>query len=70
MNNTIEMEFIIENGWPGGGRIRPEFVNEPGKSYRFAIQVLSSRPNEYRSSLPAEPCPKEAYLSPWLRIPK
>lgn len=69
MNNTIEMEFMIENGWPGV-RIRPEFVNEPGKSYRFAIQVLSSRPNEYRSSLPAEPCPKEAYLSPWLRIPK
>ncbi len=69
MNNTIEMEFMIENGWPGV-RIRPELVNEPGKSYRFAIQVLSSRPNEYRSSLPAEPCPKEAYLSPWLRIPK
>lgn len=28
-----------------------------------------SGPNEYRSSLPAEPCPEEAYLSPWLRIP-
>lgn len=69
MNNIASRQFMVEKGWPGV-RIRPEFVNEPGKSYRFAVQVLSSRPNEYRSSLPVEPCSEEAYLSPPLRIPE
>lgn len=69
MNNTIPKQFIFEKEWPGV-RIRPEFVSEPGMSYRFAVQVLSSRPNEYRSSLPVEPCPGEDYLSPPLRIPE
>lgn len=68
-NNILVKQLIFENGWPGV-RIRPEFVNEPGQSYRFAVQVLTSRPNEYRSSLPVEPCPEEAYLSPQLKIPK
>lgn len=68
MNNILTKKFILENEWPGV-RIRPEFVSEPGHSYRFAVQVLSSRPNEYRSSLPVEPCPEEAYLSPRLKIP-
>lgn len=68
MNNIASRQFMVEKEWPGV-RIRPEFVNEPGKSYRFAVQVLSSRPNEYRSSLPVEPCPGEEYLSPPLRIP-
>lgn len=67
-NNISVKQFIFEKGWPGV-RIRPEFVNVPGKSYRFAVQVLSSRPNEYRSSLPVEPCPGEAYLSQPLKIP-
>lgn len=69
MNNRITKEEIFDRGWPGT-RIRPEFVSEPGESYRFAIQVHSSRPNEYKSSLPADPCPEEEYLSPWLRISK
>lgn len=71
MNNRLTKEFIFDRGWPGT-RIRPEFVNEPGASYRFAIQVHSSRPNEYKSSMPVVPdtCPEEEYLSPWLRIPK
>lgn len=69
MNNIITKQDLFENGWPGV-RIRPEFLSEPGQSYRFAIQVLSSRPNEYRSSLPVEPCPEEEYLSPSLNIPK
>lgn len=68
-NNILVKQFIFEKEWPGV-RIRPEFVNEPGQSYRFAVQVLTSRPNEYRSSLPVEPCPEEAYLSPKLKIPK
>lgn len=68
-NNIVSKQFMAEKGWPGV-RIRPEFVSEPGKSYRFAVQVLTSRPNEYRSSLPVDPYPEEAYLSPPLRIPE
>ncbi len=69
MNNRLRKKFIMDRGWPGV-KIRPEFVSEPGESYRFAVQVHSSRPNEYKSSPAVEPCPDEAYLSPWLRNPK
>ena len=69
MNNILSKGDLIEKGWPGV-KIRQEFVDEPGKTYRFAIQVLSSRPNEYKSSLAVEPCPEEAYLSPPLIVPK
>lgn len=68
MNNCLSKKFIMERGWPGV-KIKPEFVSEPGESYRFAVQVISSRPNEYKSSPAVEPCPDEAYLSPWLRNP-
>ncbi len=69
MNNRLRKKFIMDRGWPGV-KIRPEFVSEPGESYRFAVQVHSSRPNEYKSSPAVEPCPDEAYLSPWLKNPK
>lgn len=69
MNNILSKEFMFDKGWPGV-KIRQEFVGEPGKTYRFAIQVLSSRPNEYKSTPAVEPCPEEAYLSPPLVVPK
>lgn len=69
MNNRLSKKMIMDRGWPGV-KIRPEFVSEPGESYRFAVQVWSSRPNEYKSSPAVNPCPDEAYLSPWLRNPK
>lgn len=67
MSNIISKKDMLDRGWPGI-RIRGEFVNEPGRSYRFAIQVTSSRPNEYRASPEVYPWPvEEVYLSPWLR---
>lgn len=58
---------LVENGWPGI-RIPAEYVRQRGKSYRFAIQVTSSRPNQYRASPEVFPWPvEEDYLSPWLR---
>lgn len=63
MNNILSKEEIFERGRPGV-KIRQTFVEEPGETYRFAVQVLSSRPNEYKSSPAAYPCPEEAYLSP------
>lgn len=66
-SNIISREEMQERGWPGI-RIRGEFVNEPGRSYRFAIQITSSRPNEFRASPEVYPWPvEEVYLSPWLR---
>lgn len=69
MNTMVHKKFLIDSEWPGI-RVRQEFVGEPGKTYRFALQVHTSRPNEYRSSLPVSPCPEEAYLSPPLAVPK
>ncbi|MCM1123309.1 MAG: serine/threonine protein kinase [Eubacterium sp.] len=60
-------EELLANGWPGI-LVPGEYVNQQGKSYRFAIQVTSSRPNEYRASPEVFPWPvEEEYLSPWLR---
>ncbi len=57
---------LVDNGWPGI-RVPAEYVRRDGKSYRFAIQVTSSRPNEYRASPEVFPWPvDEKYLSPWL----
>lgn len=67
MSNIVSKKDMLDRSWPGI-RVRGEFVNEPGKSYRFAIQVTSSRPNEYRASPEVYPWPvKEEHLSPWLR---
>lgn len=66
-SNIASKENMLEKGWPGI-RVRGEFVNEPGMSYRFAIQVTSSHPNEYHASQEVYPWPvEEMYLSPWLR---
>lgn len=63
MNNILTKKEIFEKGRPGV-KIRQAYVEEPGETFRFAVQVLSSRPNEYQSSPAAYPCPEEAYLSP------
>lgn len=63
MNNILTKEEIFAKGRPGV-KVRQMFVEEPGETYRFAVQVLSSRPNEYKSSPAAYPCPEESYLSP------
>lgn len=51
-----------------GFRIKPEFILAKDESFRFAVQVLTSRPNEYRSSPAVYPYPdSEEYLSPWFQ---
>lgn len=67
MNNILTKKEILDKNRPGI-RVREQFVNEPGKSYRFAIRIISSRPNEYQSTQAVSSWPvEEAYLSPWLR---
>lgn len=67
MSNIVSKKDALDRNWPGI-RVRGEFVNEPGKLYRFAIQVTSSHPNEYRASPEVFPWPvEEEYLSPWLK---
>ncbi len=69
-SNYFFKEELEELDWPGI-RIPAEFVNQRGKSYRFSIQVTSSRPNQYRASPEVYPWPvDEEYLSPWLRNSK
>ncbi len=65
-SNYFFKEELEELGWPGI-RVPAEFVHQRGKSYRFSIQVTSSRPNQYRASPEVYPWPvDEKYLSPWL----
>lgn len=65
LNNTWTMSQIKQVGY-GGIYIPVEFLkSKPGSAYRFTVQVYSSRPNEYRSSLMPDPVPEE-YYSPWL----
>lgn len=65
MNNYWPKSYILKKGF-GGILISDEFLN-PGKdkAYRFTVQVYSSRPNEYQSSVMPDPIPEE-YFSPWL----
>lgn len=66
MSNIVSKEDMLAKGW-AGIRVRGEFVNEPGRSYRFSIQVTSSHPNQFRASPEVYPWPvEEQYLSPWL----
>ncbi len=62
-NNIWSKEQILEQG-QGGIRIRREFLSQKDGAYRFTVQALSSRPNEYKSSLMPDPVPEE-YFSPW-----
>lgn len=63
MNNIWLKEGIQEMG-NGGIRIRKEFLSDRNGSYRFTVQALTSRPNEFKSSPMPEPVPEE-YFSPW-----
>lgn len=50
-----------------GIQITDNILMEAGGSYRFIIQAVTSRANEYRSSLLPDPIPEE-YYSPWLTL--
>lgn len=63
-NNIWTKEDIVENGH-GGIRIRSEFFAPEGEAYRFTVQAMTSRPNEYKSSPMPDPVPEE-YFSPWM----
>ncbi len=63
MNNIWTKAQILERGY-GGIRIRQEFLTDVDGAYRFTVQALTSRPNEYRSSPMPDPIPEE-YYSPW-----
>lgn len=62
-NNKWTKEFIRSIG-QGGVWISPEVFAEADGAYRFTVQVETSRPNEYQSSLMPDPVPEE-YYSPW-----
>lgn len=65
-SNYFYKKDLVERNWPGI-LIPAEYVNQRGKSYHFAFQVTSSRPNEYRATPEVFPWPvEEQYLSPWL----
>lgn len=68
MNTMVTKKFLVDNGW-SGVKIRQEFVGEPGETYRFALWVHTSRPNEYRSSPAVDSYPEEKYLSPPFKVP-
>lgn len=63
MNNIWTKEYIMERGY-NGIQIRREFLTEAEGAYRFTVQALTSRPNEYQSSLMPDPVTEE-YFSPW-----
>lgn len=63
MNNIWTKASIVEKGM-SGILIRREFLAERGGAYRFTVQALTSRPNEFRSSPMPDP-PTEEYFSPW-----
>lgn len=48
-----------------GAYVNAEFMSSD-ESFRFAVQALTSRPNEYSSSPAVYPCPtSEEFFSPW-----
>ncbi|MDE7247987.1 MAG: protein kinase, partial [Lachnospiraceae bacterium] len=63
MNNIWRKDWILEVG-NGGIRIRKEFLSDRNGSYRFTVQALTSRPNDFKNSPMPEPVPEE-YFSPW-----
>lgn len=63
MNNIWPKESVLYWGM-NGIRIRKEFLSEQGGGYRFTVQALSSRPNEFKNSPMPDPIPEE-YYSPW-----
>lgn len=65
LNNHWTMEKILSQHRNGILFHPSYFKPEPGRSYRFTVQVYSSRPNEYSSSIIPLPIPEE-YFSPWI----
>lgn len=63
MNNIWEKSYVEERGYHGI-RIRGEFLSDLNGAYRFTVEALSSRPNDYKSYLMPDPVPEECY-SPW-----
>lgn len=63
MNNIWTKESVMFKGY-NGIRVRKEFLSDLDGAYRFAVEVYSSRPNEYKSFLLPDPVPEE-YYSPW-----
>lgn len=49
----------------GGVWFERKFLPKEGGAYRFTVQAMTSRPNEYSSSVIPYPVPEE-YYSPWL----
>lgn len=49
----------------GGVWFKRKFLPKEGGAYRFTVQAMTSRPNEYSSSVIPYPVPEE-YYSPWL----
>lgn len=62
MNNIWTKEYIMSEGY-GGIRIRASALTKSEEEYRFTVQALTSRPNEFHSSPMPNP-PTEEYLSP------
>ncbi len=61
--NIWTKEYIIYRG-DRGIKIQKEYLSDFDNKYRFTVEVLTSRPNEYRSFLLEDPVPEE-YFSPW-----
>lgn len=59
-------EYIEQIG-EGGIYYYPDMIPEGTGNYRFVVDVLSSRPNEYSSLIWKEPIEESAY-SPWITI--
>lgn len=64
VSRNIWTKEEIESIGRSGIWFEPELFAEAEGAYRFTVQVQTSRPNEFRSSLMPEPVPEE-YFSPW-----
>ena len=64
VNNIWTKQKILSVGHGGIQLAAPRFSPEEGRAYRFAVEVSSSRPNEYRSVLLSSPIPESSF-SPW-----
>ena len=62
--NNIWTKAAVAGAGENGITVNGEFLTEPDGAYRFTVQALTSRPNEYKSSPMPEPVPEE-YYSPW-----
>ncbi len=65
-NIWTKADIGFERGY-SGIRLTWLVTAEAEGRYRFTVKVLTSRANEYRSSLMPDPAPDE-YYSPWLEV--